>query len=199
MFSPRTPRLLPLIALFLTLGCTRAPDELAPPPASSTPAGPAVAPLTYAAPGTWTLVESHERGDRRATYKTPKAAADKEEPELSVWFYGTGSKGDPKPHVEEWLRFFDGDPTHDAKHEDVTENGVAMELVEISGTYKMPIGPPVGPNKKTPMQMVKEGYAMLIGVVKTKDRGNWFFRLIGPKDSVESAKSGFRTMLSESK
>jgi hypothetical protein len=36
---------------------------------------------------------------------------------------------------------------------------------------------------------------MLGAVVKTKGRGNWFFRLVGPNETVIASKSAFRTML----
>jgi hypothetical protein len=32
-------------------------------------------------------------------------------------------------------------------------------------------------------------------VVRTKDRGNWFFKLVGPDETVQAARSAFRRMV----
>lgn len=187
-----------LAALGLALACSRAPSEPEPgakPAATSA----AVPPITFSPPGTWNRVESSSTGEKRAVYKVPKVGADKEDAELTVFFYGTGSGGDPQPHVDEWLRFFEGDPQKDGRRETVVVDGRTLDFAETAGKYKMPVGPPIGPNKKTPMQIVKEDFRILIGVVHTKEQGNWFFRLIGPNDTVLSSRDAFQTLVREAK
>jgi hypothetical protein len=45
------------------------------------------------------------------------------------------------------------------------------------------------------MQMVKENWRLLGAVVKTPDRGNWFFKLVGPNETVQAARATFRTLI----
>ena len=40
---------------------------------------------------------------------------------------------------------------------------------------------------------------MIGAVVHTKDRGNWFFRLVGPDATVQAAKSDFFAMIESAK
>ncbi len=69
----------------------------------------------------------------------------------------------------------------------------------MAGTYKVSLGPAVGPKKKSAMQMVKEKWRLYGAVVRTKDRGNWFFKLVGPTDTVQAAQSGLEAMLQGAK
>jgi hypothetical protein len=43
--------------------------------------------------------------------------------------------------------------------------------------------------------MVKNKWRLYGAVVRTADRGNWFFKLTGPDESVQSGKSQFRALL----
>jgi hypothetical protein len=180
--------------------CNRAPAEPEPTAAPAETSAPAVAPLVYEAPGTWTLVTEGQRsGNQKAVYKVPKAGGDKEEAELTVLFFGTGSQGDAAKRFPEWLSDFDGKVGETAKRESFEVRGMKVELVEAAGTYKIALGPKVGPKKKAPMQMVKENWRLLGAVVKTPDRGNWFFKLVGPTDTVEAARASFRALIESAK
>lgn len=152
-------------------------------------------PLAWDVPGTWTVVGEGRSGSKKAAYKVPKAGNDKEEAEMVVFFYGTGSQGDVEKRFSEWFSEFDGNVGAESKRESFEVRGLKAELVDTKGTYKIALGPKIGPNKKAPMQMVKQDWRILGGVVRTPDRGNWFFKLVGPNDTVEAARSGFRAVL----
>jgi hypothetical protein len=183
------------------LGCSRAPaePERDPAPAAAESAAPLVTPLTWEVPGSWTVLTGPRSGPRKAGYKPPKAGDDKEDAEVSVLFFGTGALGDPDKSFNEWFSEFDGDLGKTAKRESFEVRGMKVETVEVVGTYKIALGPKVGPKKKAPMQMVKEGWRLVGAVVKTPDRGNWFFKMVGPDETVQSARSGFRSMLDSAK
>lgn len=172
--------------------CSKAPAELDVRP-SSTAQAPSVAPLLWDAPGSWTKLGGS--GPTRATYRIGKVGDDKEEAEMTVLFFGTGSKGDPAPVFKEWIEPFDGNPAASAKRESFEVKGFKVETVEVAGTYKIALTPPSRRMKKAPVQMVKNGYRLHGAVVKTADRGNWFFKLVGPDETVQSSKSAFRAML----
>jgi len=184
-----------LVAMALALvACSRAPAEPEPPPEQSAK-GPAVAPLTWDAPGTWTVMPAPPSGPEKASYKVPKAGNDKEEAEVHVFFFGTGAKGDVETNLKTWFELFDGDVGKTAARETFDAHGLSVQTVEVKGTYKIPMGPRVGPQKKAAMQVVKHDYRLYGAVVKTPERGNWFFELVGPDETVQSAKSAMRAML----
>lgn len=174
--------------------CSRAPAE----PEQSQPApssAPAVAPLQWDVPGSWTTLATPRDGARRATYKVPRAANDKEDVEVHVLFHGTGSQGDVDKNFRSWFAQFDGDAASAARREVFQVRGMEIEMVEVSGTYKVALGPDRGPAKKSPVEMVKKGHRLIGAAVKTPDRGNWFFRMTGPDETVQSARSALRSLL----
>lgn len=188
------------LAAFLSLGllgaCNRVPAEPERTASTSTAAPtPAVAPLVWDVPGAWTTIPAPPSGPKKATYKIPKAGNDKEDAELVVMFFGTGSKGDPEKNIKDWFDQFDGNVGATAAREQFDARGGKVETVEVKGTYKVSLGPPVGPQKKAAVAMVKNDFRLYGAVVKTPDRGNWFFRLVGPDETVQSAKSAMRSML----
>lgn len=182
-------------AIVAMAGCSSAPAEPDKPASSSAPAAPAVAPLQWDAPGSWTKLPAPPNGPKKATYRIDKVGNDKEEAEMNVLFFGTGSKGDPAANFKEWFDQFDGKVGETAKREELEIHGFKVETVEVSGTFKISLTPPTRGRKKAPVQMVKNNWRLYGAVVKTPDRGNWFFRIHGPDETVQSAKSAFRAML----
>jgi len=156
---------------------------------------PAVAPLLWDAPGSWTRLQAPPNGPKKASYRVDKVGNDKEEAELNVFFLGTGSKGDPGPVFKEWMSQFDGDVATLAQREHFEVRGFKVETVEVSGTFKIALTPPAKGRKQAPVSMVKNNWRLHGAVVKTPDRGNWFFKLTGPDESVQSARSAFRSLL----
>ena len=182
----------------VTPACNHAASEPegSPPPPSSTPA---LAPVVWDTPGSWTTVNAPNAprsGPKKASYNVPKAGNDKEEAVVLVTFNGTGDKGDPAKTYKEWFDQFDGNLGPTAKRETFTNShGLEIEMVEVAGTYKVALAPPVGPQKKAAVQMVKNDFRLVGAVVKSPDRGNWFFKLTGPNETVQSARSALRSLL----
>lgn len=196
-----TPALLALVALLAVTavpGCKDKPQELST-PVTTAASTPAIAPLTYEIPGAWTKLGESTTGSKRAGFKIPKAGADAEDAELTVFFFGTGSQGDVDKNFKEWFDQFDGDAASQAARKSFDSPAGKVDTVEVAGTFKVPLGPAVGPRKKSPMQMVKEKWRLYGAVVRTKDRGNWFFKLAGPDDTVQAAKSSLEALLQGAK
>jgi hypothetical protein len=186
--SPALPPVAALLAALLA-ACNRAPAEPDAPPASSVTT-PAAAPLAWDAPGAWTRLEAPPSGPQKASYRINKTGNDKDDAEMNVFFFGTGAKGDPAPVFKGWLGQFDGAP--EAKRATLDVKGFKVETVEVTGTYKIALTPPTRGHNHPPVQMVKEHYRLYGAVVRTPDRGNWFFKLTGPDDTVQSATSALR-------
>jgi hypothetical protein len=174
--------------------CSRTPAEPEPAPAAGTSA-PAVTPLQWDVPGSWTVLDAPRGSRKKAVYKVPKAANDKEDVEVHVLFYGTGSQGDADKIFKEWFAQFDGDVGPTAHRERFEVRGMPVDLVEVNGTYKIALTPNKTPGGKPPVQMVKQGYRLLGAVVRTPDRGNWFFKMTGPDETVQAARSALRALL----
>ncbi|AGP37657.1 hypothetical protein [Sorangium cellulosum] len=173
--------------------CSRTVAEPEPPPAAS--GAPVAAPLAWDAPGSWAALEAPRAGPRKALYKVPRAADDTDDVEVQVLSFGLGSKGDVEANFREWFAQFDGDVGAKARRESFEVRGMRVELVEVAGTYKIPLGPQGGARRRAPVEMVKDGYRLVGAAVRTPDRGNWFFRMVGPDETVQSARSGFRGLL----
>jgi hypothetical protein len=195
MARPHPTRIaLVLVASLASLvGCSKAPAEPEGRPASSATPAPAVLPLTWAAPGSWTKLNDPPRGPLKMTYRLGKVGNDKEEAEVAVYFYGTGALGDPEARFKEWSKQFDAGATEKRESQEI--KGLKVETLEILGTYKIALTPPAKGRKQPPVAMVKSGWRLYGAVVKTPDRGNWFFKMAGPDETVQSSKSSFRAML----
>jgi hypothetical protein len=124
---------------------------------------------------------------RKATYKVPAAPKDAEDGELAI-FYFRGEGGGVEPNIQRWInQFSDAKPT-DAKRSQRTVSGMNQTIVEVEGTYAgggMPGGPPASP---------KPQYRLIGAVVETP-AGPYFFKLTGPKKTVEAAKASFFALL----
>lgn len=175
------------------MACSKAPAE--PEPEHDKVEATVVAPLVWDAPGTWTKLDAPRKGPKKAVYRVVKVGNDKEEAELEVYFFGVGQKSDPEVVFKEWFGQFDGDVSKEAKRDKFNaKSGLAAETIEVNGTYKVSLGPALK-NKRSPMQMVKKDFRLVGGVVRAADRGNWYFKLVGPDESVQAARAQVRGLL----
>jgi hypothetical protein len=180
-------------ALLGLAACNKAPAE--PERGASSAAAPAVAPLVWEVPGSWAKLDAPGSGPKKAAYRVNPSGNDKEDAEVNVFFFGTGAKGDPAANFKEWFDQFDGDVGATAVHEAFEVHGLKIETVETSGTYKIGLTPPPKGKRVSPVQMVKNKWRLYGAVVRTTDRGNWFFKLTGPDESVQAGKSQLRALL----
>lgn len=195
---PRAMARTALVAITFTFAaaCSKSPAEPDAPARSTTEVA-TVAALEWDVPPTWSVTPPQKTGPKKAHYDTQKAGDAKAGAEVEVFFFGTGALGDADKNFKTWFDQFDGDVGSTAARESFDAKGGSVATVEVKGTYKIDLGPKVGPadKKKAAMQMVRENYRLVGAVVKTKDKGNWFFKMVGPDESVSAAKSQFRGML----
>ncbi len=152
-------------------------------------------PVVWSVPPTWPMSESSPTKPRRAGYKVPAIGNDKEDAELLVLFFGTGANGDRDKQWDPWFEQFDGTPKESSVRDAFDAPAGRVETFEFKGAYKLNLGQQRPGMKKSPVQMVKQDFRMIGAVVKTENRGNWFFRLVGPDETVLAGKDAFLSML----
>jgi hypothetical protein len=181
--------------LLLALGgCRSAPAEPDSPGAASAAAAAAeaVAPLAWEVPPTWSIVPARG-GPQKAAYRTPKAGDAKADAEVFVFFPGTGSVGDAEKAFAAWSAEFESETGDKPKRALLDGTKLPAETIEAAGKYKIAVGPHAG--KKSAVSMMREHYRLVGAVVKTTDRGNWFFKMTGPEDAVAASRDAFLTMV----
>ncbi len=150
--------------------------------------------VQFADPSGWT---SAPKPMRAANYAIPAAAGDRQDGEMAVFYFGPGQGGGVEANLRRWLGQFvkaDGSPMSagDAEREDQQVNGMAVTLLDVSGTYlfkPFPMAP-----KATPMP----GYRMLAAIVQGPD-APIFFKLTAPAKTVAAAEAEFRKIIASLK
>jgi hypothetical protein len=124
---------------------------------------------------------------RKAQFKVPGKGGDAE---CVVFYFGPGQGGDAASNVQRWAGQFtasDGKPAT-ATTRKSTAGSVEILHVEVTGTYgggQMMGSAPVPPTPD----------AMLLGAIAQGPDANWFFKLTGPRETVEGARKDFEGML----
>lgn len=142
--------------------------------------------IAWDAPRPWVAQTLQARDVRRAAYTYPKQAGDSEDAELGVYYFGPSVGGDVDPNLKRWAGQF-GKAVSDGQVTKKSVGAVELTLFEIEGTYQP--GRPMAPKPPKP------GFAMLAAIAQLKSSGNYFFKLTGPKASVEAARVDFMKLL----
>ena len=134
---------------------------------------------------------------RAANYTIPAADGDRQDGEMAVHYFGPGQGGGVEANVRRWLGQFvnaDGSPmaAGDAERQDKQVNGMAVTLLDVTGTYlfkPFPMAP-----KATPLS----GYRMLAAIVQGPD-APIFFKLTAPAKTVAAAEAEFAKIIASVK
>jgi hypothetical protein len=189
-----------MIALFGCKGEASRPEN---PPAAELPPGhppigaaealppsaePASAGLAWTPPPGW-RAEKPSSAMRRAQYRVPGPGG---EAECVVFYFGPGQGGDAQSNAERWASQFtqpDGRPSESVmKTSNLTVGGLAVVLVEVTGTYAGGMG--MGGPAASP-----QPDAMLLGAIVPGPDANWFFKLTGPAATVKTQRGAFEAMI----
>jgi hypothetical protein len=196
-----------LIAVISAAACKKTPEptgsaspflpEVKPtasaPVAAPTPSPTALPPVevTWVDPPEWQR-SPKPNPMRKATYVVPRAAGDKEDGEVGVFYFGPGQGGGIEANVDRWVKQFKNVPPERIRREDRKTNGMVTHVIEIeSGTFNansMGRGP----------EKLKENYALLGAIVEAPS-GAYFFKLTGPKKTVVAAKKPFDALIASVK
>jgi gluconolactonase len=105
--------------------------------------------------------------------------------EYVVFFFGKQGAGGVQANIGRWIGQFDAEGRKVRVVTGECKQG-KYTLVDLTGTYKKPMGPPVL-MKSTPMP----GWRVLNVVVETES-GPYFLKLDGPQKSIAAIEADFR-------
>ena len=140
--------------------------------------------LTLDVPESWKQRESTS-DMRLGELEIPAVDGDKEPAELIVYYFGAQGAGTRKANVDRWIGQFETEGRQ-AKVLAGKARAGEYSLVDVTGTYQKPVGPPVA-RKTTPMQ----GARMLAVILATKE-GDVYLKLTGPAKTVAKAAADLR-------
>ena len=139
--------------------------------------------ITLKTPANWKQSKPKSRL-RLAQFSIPAAEGDKEATELAIFAFGAG--GGVKANVDRWIGQFYAEG-REAKTTTGKSKVGEYVFVEIGGTYKKPVGPPVL-RKTEPMKDAR----MLGVILAVAGKGNYILKMTGPSKTVTGAAAGFR-------
>ncbi len=142
--------------------------------------------LTWSAPKAWAVGPASPW--RVVTYAVAAAPGDAEGAEVAVFFFGPGKGGTTQANVDRWLSQFQPEKgsAPPGKPVKLAAAAVPVTVVTAEGTYAS--GMPGG--AVTP----KPGWA-LRGAIAEGPEGSVFFKMVGPRKTVEAATATFDALL----
>ncbi len=142
--------------------------------------------LKLTVPATWKQQEP-SNSLRLGQFEIPAADGDKEPAELAIFNFGAG--GGVKSNIDRWVEQFQAVERKTKSTQGKSQLGDYV-LVDITGTYKKPVGPPRA-GKTEPMP----GARMLGVILSVEKKGLYFLKLVGPEKTVAAAATAFRTAI----
>jgi hypothetical protein len=144
--------------------------------------------LSFTAPAGWQKKEPTSR-IVEAEFAIPPAQGDQTPGRLTAM----GAGGSVEQNVDRWVGQFvgPGGAVPKPQRDKLTVDGSQVELVDLSGTYKDTPGGPFAGGKT----INRENYRMLGAIIQTKNAGNYFLKLYGPKATIDASAQGFHEMV----
>jgi hypothetical protein len=144
--------------------------------------------VSLTAPAGWTKREPTSR-IVEAEFAISPAGGDSAPGRLTAM----GAGGSVEDNVNRWVGQFVGADGASPKpqRDKATVGGAQIEIVDLAGTYKDSPGGPFAGGKT----VMRENYRMLGAIIQTKDKGNYFLKLYGPKATIDANASGFHEMV----
>jgi len=147
--------------------------------------------LGYTAPAGW-KAEPTTSSMRTAQFTLPRATGDAQDAELVVYYFG-GSGGTVEANIERWLGQMkqpDGKPsTAVAQRQKRSVNGLAVTLVDVSGTYVAEVTPGAAERHNS------ANFRLRAAVIETAN-GPYFIKLTGPAKTIAAHDKAFEQFLS---
>jgi hypothetical protein len=151
------------------------------PPASG--AGTGATALAWSEPAGW-ISEPPSSAMRKAQYRVPGPGGDGE---CVVFYFGPGQGGDAMSNASRWAsQFRTAAGQAPMTTRELASGSTKVLLVEVAGTYLGGVGSNVAEERP--------GY-MLLGAIAQGPDANWFFKLTGPRKTVQAQRAAFEAMV----
>jgi hypothetical protein len=148
-------------------------------------------PLKMRVPGGW-IEEGPSSSMRKGQFVLPRGEGDSSDGELVVFYFGQGQGGSAEANIDRWISQITQSNGSSSKAKAGTSrktiSGLAVTVVDLSGDYHPLMMP--GASSQEP----KTGYRMIAAVVETSE-GPWFFKLVGPEQTVAKWSASFDQFL----
>jgi gluconolactonase len=142
--------------------------------------------VTLVIPTTWKQ-EKPSSNLRLGQFAIPAVEGDKEPAELAIFNFGAG--GGVQANIDRWVGQFLPENRQSKTTQGKSPQG-EYYFVDVSGTYKKPVGPPIqGKTESVP------GSRMLGVILAVEKKGLYFLKLTGPEKTVAAAATPFRTAI----
>jgi hypothetical protein len=145
--------------------------------------------LSFKTPEGWKAKQPKSRIIEKE-FEIPAAKGDEIPGRLTVM----GAGGAIEANIDRWIGQFeqaDGGATKNAAQPAKKKIGdVEVNLVDLTGTYKDNPAPFAGGKP-----IFRENYRMLAAIVSTKNAGNYFLKLYGPKATIGENEKAFHAMI----
>jgi hypothetical protein len=135
--------------------------------------------IKFEAPKDW-VKEKPKSAMRKAQYKVPDKEKKAKDAELTLFFFGANAGS-----VEDNLKRWAGQMGQKEFKPEKIEGKCKVTLVDLAGTYQERFDTPAVENAR-----------MLAAVAETPD-GPWFFKLVGPADTVGDWREEMVKLLKE--
>jgi len=143
--------------------------------------------LTFVTPPGWQTARPAS-SMRVAEFTLPKVADDAEDAQLVVYYFGAAGGGGVEANIERWVGQMQqtGGTASDAVAKRTTRkvNGLAVTLVDVSGTYVAEMTPGAAARNNKP------NFRLRAGVVETSN-GPYYIKLTGPEKTVAKWDQAF--------
>ncbi|HEX6240397.1 MAG TPA: hypothetical protein VFZ61_05870 [Polyangiales bacterium] len=196
--------LIPL--LFLACSSNKPASSAEPTPAAPAPApaaaAPAAAPSAPATPSgapaagglTWTPEAPLKAREPKSRMRAAEYGVEGDPTaELSVFYFGAGQGGAVDANITRWLGQLsqpDGSDTSKvAKRSERTVGALKVTLVEATGTFSGGMAMPGAPAAEP------QTGAMMLGAIAEGGEGPVFFKLVGKREAIESARAAFDALI----
>jgi hypothetical protein len=136
--------------------------------------------IAWVPPSTWQSVPNPS-SMRLVTYRVPRAPGETEEAELSV----TRAGGTTRSNADRWTAQFDRAAA--GAREERTIQGFKVTFVTVSGTF-------LGGGMTGAPSSPRVGWALLGAIIETPG-SFYFFKLVGPANTVNAARTPFQSMI----
>jgi hypothetical protein len=150
----------------------------------------AAAALKFTTPSGWTTLKPSS-SMRVAEFALPKVAGDAEDASLVLYFFG-GQGGTAQANIDRWISQMQqpGGKSSEAlaRRQTMNVGGLAISLVDVSGTYTAEMSPGSSDHFNKP------NFRLKAAVIETPG-GPYFVKLTGPARTIAKWDESFTTFL----